>query len=436
MNGLRLTDAQIRDAFEQRAGGSLPNDLRGRVIAAVEAAPQRRSWASQAAGVFSRPDRRRAILALAAVALLVAATVAIAIVGSHDQPDSSGRGIVFLSNGDMYLAGPDGRNPRLVVADLPGDPSRPTWVDADTVLVQALPGGVYEIDLAGPTPRLLVADAQLLALSPDHRRVAVGFDPISVGFERPEDPRIWIVDVASGARLAEFSAATRFGPNASVLFSPYMWSPDGRWLLGQGVDTDVSDTSGWIFRIDVQTGEFQDVAIDLCCGLSHPNPVLSPDGSRVAFVSWHQKLPDNWGPTVDSCDFRCGTLWSIELSTGARMQLTPDDGSKNGPVFSPDGTWIAFLDSDGGDAFEVAIVRPDGTGLRKLTHAADMVTHAGDVYGPISDTPADRYLIWDADGSGLTFMRGPGESHELWHVTLDGPVEQRLGTFLVSEFAR
>ena len=47
-----------------------------------------------------------------------------------------------------------------------------------------------------------------------------------------------------------------------------------------------------------------------------------------------------------------------------------------------------------------------------------------------------RTRFWDADGTGLTFMRGPGASQGLWHVTVDGRIEQRLGTVSVSEFAK
>jgi hypothetical protein len=51
--------------------------------------------------------------------------------------------------------------------------------------------------------------------------------------------------------------------------------------------------------------------------------------------------------------------------------------------------------------------------------------------------------VWDPDGAGLTFMRWPpgadrvwGVELELWHLALDGLVEQRLGTFTLVEFAR
>jgi tricorn protease len=126
----------------------------------------------------------------------------------------------------------------------------------------------------------------------------------------------------------------------------------------------------------------------------------------------------------------------VELATGSRTQLTPDDGSAVGPVFSPDGKWIAFLASDVGDAFEVAIIRPDGSGLQKLTGSADAVTHVGDAVAPISNIDPYPALFWDADGTGLTFMRDTGESAELWHVTVDGRIEQRIGTHSVSEFAK
>ncbi len=431
MTTQHLSDELIRSAIARRVTDATEGDLRERVLAATATASQRRGWVAGIGEALERPDRRRAIVAMAAVALLVASLAAIALVGGPARdPVLSGRGIVFISNGGLYVAGPRGEAARIVVADLPGLPSRPMWVDAETVVVQGTPGGVYAINLGTPFPRLLEANGQLLALSPDHTRIAIGLD-------RPDGPHVSIVEIASGLKVADivvrpafaFPATPQIGPQEGLTGGPHAWSPDGRWLLGQGLDTDESATSGWIYQLDIQTGEIRDLETDLCCGLNQPNPVLSPDGSRVVYVNYHQ------AGRGDICGFRCGTLWSVELATGVRTQLTPDAGSEIGPVFSPDGTWVAFLDDDAGVGFEIAIIRPDGTGLRKLTNSADSLTDAADAFAPRGNLEPYRYLFWDADGTGLTFMRGPGESHELWHVTVDGPVELRLGTVVVSEFA-
>ena len=441
MTHVTLTDAQIREAFERRAPAAVPGDLRRSVLAAVATEPQRWSWAAGAAEVLGRSATRRAILVLVGVALILATTLAIALVGSHDQPlPGPGRGLAFISGGDLWVANVDGTQPRRVW-DTPGTlvASRPTWVDPNTVLVQEISGGVYVVDLQTSTSRLLldaVSDegdpqpstprlvpAALLAVSPDHRSAAIGFSSAK--------PQIYIMDIASGWLDTRLFVKPSFVPPVDPQVGafdrtggPHAWSPDGRWLLGQGLDTDQSATSGWIYQLDVETGEIHDLVKQLCCGLNTSNPVLSPDGSRVVYIDYHQAIKG------EPCDFRCGTLWSIDPVTGVRAQLTETAGSEIGPAFSPDGAWIAFAEYVGPGS-DLSIVRVDGTERHRLTNIGDVYA-AGDNESPYT------YLAWDADGGGVTFMRGSlGQAeYQLWHVTVDGLHLQRLGTITASEFAQ
>jgi WD40-like Beta Propeller Repeat len=419
MNETRLTDAQIRDAFDRRARHPVPSDVRTDVLKAVAAEPQRWGWAARTTEGLARAQNRRTILVLAAAALLIATIVAVAIVGSRTDP---GRRLAFISGGDLWVAGVDDAHPRLVW-DTPGTmvAYRPTWVDDDTLLVQETNGGVYAVDVRTSTARLLVQTGEVLALSPDHLRVAVAFD-------RPDGAHLSIIEVASGLQVNNSIALPVFAPPANLIAGPqggpHAWAPDGTWLLGQGMDTNVSATSGWIYRLDLRTGEIHDLAKDLCCGLNFSNPVMAPDGSSVVYVDHYTH------ETNPSCHFRCGSLWSVDPVTGRRLRLTGDADSAVGPVFSPDGAWIAFAEYVG-PGYDVSIVRSDGTGRRKLTNLAD-------VYAPDVEGEPYTYLAWDANGSGITFMRGPLDAAErqLWHVTIPGLQLQRLGTITASEFTR
>jgi dipeptidyl aminopeptidase/acylaminoacyl peptidase len=82
-------------------------------------------------------------------------------------------------------------------------------------------------------------------------------------------------------------------------------------------------------------------------------PSLSPDGSRIAFIS---NLTGN--PQV----------WTIAAEGGFPRQVTALEDQVSGVQWSPDGRWLAFtLAPGGGMNTQIYLVRPDGSGLRRLT---------------------------------------------------------------------
>jgi Tol biopolymer transport system component len=104
--------------------------------------------------------------------------------------------------------------------------------------------------------------------------------------------------------------------------------------------------------------------------------VLSPDGTRVAFVSTRATYRTN--------------IWILDLNTKRFRNLTGQPGIQGDPMrpdgffrpaWSPDGKWIAFTSDrntewkghGNGSGWEhvqelsVYIVHPDGTGLRRIT---------------------------------------------------------------------
>jgi len=156
---------------------------------------------------------------------------------------------------------------------------------------------------------------------------------------------------ADGANERPLIPATTLDYNAS-------FSADGKWILF----TSERGGSADIYRVHPDgTGIEQ-----LTEGPSYDDQgALSPDGRTLAFVS-----PRDGGTA---------NIWLLDLAGHRYTNVTRNPGGNFRPSWSPDGQWIAF--SSGRDtkpgratpswellqSTAIYIVRPDGTGLRRLT---------------------------------------------------------------------
>jgi Tol biopolymer transport system component len=130
-------------------------------------------------------------------------------------------------------------------------------------------------------------------------------------------------------------------------------------------------------------------------------PDWSPDGEKITFASTRD---GNWEIyLMDVND-------AIQDPENAQVRrLTNHEGDDLSPVWSPDGTQIAFASDRDGD-WEIYAMRTDGTDLRQLT----------------DDTSIESKPSWSPDGAKIAFDSGRGYERDIYVMDSDGANQERL----------
>ena len=139
-------------------------------------------------------------------------------------------------------------------------------------------------------------------------------------------------------------------------------------------------------------------------------PDFSPDGSKIAFTGF-VGAPQN------------DQIYVVNATTGLGLQqlttcptLVPDCFSDY-PIWSPDGSRIAFTHGDGFDPDDnpvneqVWVMNADGSNPHALTSGVD---------------PKDQVPDWSPDGSRIVYASGQFGSEGIWTMNADGSNQRQL----------
>lgn len=157
------------------------------------------------------------------------------------------------------------------------------------------------------------------------------------------------------------------------------------------------------FLLQIADADGQGAATALTSPEPIISPVWSPDGSKLAYVSFEKKKP---------------VIYVHSLASGQRSIVANFKGSNSAPAWSPDGRRLAVVLSKDGNS-QLYAVNADGSGVQRLAQS-----------GGIDTEP--RY---SADGGSIYFTSDRGGSPQIYRIGATGGDAQRVtfeGSYNVS----
>ncbi|SNR62704.1 TolB protein [Methylobacillus rhizosphaerae] len=128
------------------------------------------------------------------------------------------------------------------------------------------------------------------------------------------------------------------------------------------------------------------------------SPVWSPDGTKLAYVSFEKKKP---------------IIYVQSLVSGQRTVLANFKGNNSAPSWSPDGKRLAIVLTYAANS-QIYAINADGTGLQQLTRTSAIDTE------PVW-SPDGRYIYFTSDrGGSPQVYRMPSSGGEASRMTFDG----------------
>ncbi len=129
------------------------------------------------------------------------------------------------------------------------------------------------------------------------------------------------------------------------------------------------------------------------------SPAWSPDGNKLAYVSFEKKKP---------------IIYVQSLTSGQRYVLANFKGNNSAPSWSPDGSKLAIVLTYGANS-QIYKIDADGTNLMQLTKSSTI----------------DTEPVWSPDGQTIYFTSNRGGAPQIYKVSSGGGDAKRV-TFVGS----
>ncbi len=343
----------------------------------------------------------------------------------------------YKDNWDIYRQRLSSTSALNLTGDSPFDDSQPTYAPNGDLIAfrsERQGGGIFIMGASGESVRKLSDLGHYPDWSPDGQEIIFSSMFVADPFSRGANAKLYAVNIASGQRR-EIEA----GPDA---VQP-RWSPSGKriafWAKSDKAQRD-------IWTVSAQGGDAVRVTNDPEVDW---NPVWSPDGRFLYFISNRKGAPSLWRVPVDEATGKAtgppepiiGPLaqsWQLNLARDGRRLIYVEkrlreniyaadfdpqrltiigeprpfiEGTKrsSAPDVSPDGQWLAYY-SRGETNEDIFVIKTDGAAQSQLTN----------------DSFEDRLPRWTPDGKRLLYYSKASGRFEIWSMNADGSGRQQI----------
>ncbi len=351
------------------------------------------------------------------------------------SPD--GKSFVYASyaagNFDLYIQRVGGKNATNLTEDSAADEVQPAFSPSGEQIAfrsEREPKGIYVMGASGENLRHIASEGFHPSWSPDGREIVVS----TFGRDQPTvradgEQSLLIINVETGAKRELIKSEASFPA----------WSPSGKRIAYWFYTAAFSKRE--IATIPSGGGEPVIVAKDF--SVSNWNPVWSPDGNFLYFVSskggsinfWRVRIDETSGmalsepePIVTPSKFSRHLNFSHD---GKRMIYVQTNNQANiqGVVFDAASLKIVgepFWITQGDRETTRAELSSDGTRfvmriIRRTQDDIVTVSRDGRDWRDVTnDAPFDRYVRWSIDGKQLAFSSDRNGGAEIWICNVDG----------------